>query len=233
MQFNPFSGSGLDPNAHDWRSDLEATESAPYAKFLEGITFRFSAYESRQEWTESHVSQIIAGRDMTLESGNNLSLVGGTVASSSANALLYAGNDLLLSALADTQSSKSSSWGASLGFSEGGITLGGNFANSLSSAKLYTNAGLTAGEVLSLISGHDMTLAGANVAANDIYLYTGGDLVVQSRQNVSTSSSSGWDFSVTFNGSAITGASFSVNGADANRTYTDTPTTISAENTLD
>ncbi|MCP4088474.1 MAG: hypothetical protein GY746_01585, partial [Gammaproteobacteria bacterium] len=57
--------------------------------------------------------------------------------------------------------------------------------------------------------------------------------MVQPRQNVSTSSSSGWDFSVTFNGSAITEASFSVNGADANRTYTDTPTTISAENTLD
>ncbi len=57
--------------------------------------------------------------------------------------------------------------------------------------------------------------------------------MVQSRQNVSTSSSSGWAFSVTFNGSAITEASFSVNGADANRTYTDIPTIISAENTLD
>ena len=76
--------------------------------------------------------------------------------------------------------------------------------------------------------------AGANVAARDISIYSGRDLVVQSRQNISNSSSSGWNASVTFSPTGVpVGGSLSGSSASANRQYTDTPTTIIGENSLD
>ena len=239
--FNPFAGGPLDfTNA----GATPPVEGAPQTNgtgagqdagsFLDGITFRFSAYESREEWTESFVSKLTAGQDLDFSAGNNVQLVGGTIATAGRDAYLYAEQDILVTALADTRTSQSSGWGASIGFAGGGVTIGGHANSASSDAQLFTNAGITAGENLDFYSGRDTTFAGANVAATDISIYSGRDLVVQSRQNISNSESSGWNASVTFSPAGIpVGGSFSGSSANANRQYTDTPTTIIGENSLD
>ncbi len=219
-QLNPFSWTDDNPLFNP--SGFSGTPDAQ--DFLTGITFRLGAYKSRQEWTESHVSQVIAGQDLWLYSGKDIVLVGGTVASANRNANLYAGESILIAALADSNRSSSSGWGLSLGFTSSGVTFGADYNRSQSSSRMYTNAALTAGEVLDVISGQDTVLMGANLAATDIYLDVGNDLVVQSRQNTSDSNSFGFSFS--------TSGSFSLNYADADRNYTDTPTTIVAQDRL-
>jgi Pretoxin HINT domain/Hemagglutinin repeat len=110
---------------------------------------------------------------------------------------------------------------------------------------LYSNALLTAGGAkdsagkelkgtVTAVSGRDMRFAGANVSGTDIYLDAGRDLVVASRQNKTDSNSQGFNFSVSFNPSLMpTGGSLGGSFGEANRLYTDTPTTIIAAETLD
>ena len=83
-----------------------------------------------------------------------------------------------------------------------------------------------------------MRFVGANVKGTNVYLDAGRDLVVASRQNASDSSSFGFNFSVTFTpnpAGVFVPTSGSIGGSlgQANRLYTDTPTTIIADQTLD
>ncbi len=152
-KLNPFSELG--------ELSLDPTSQA----FLNGITFRLGAYESREQWTESYISSVAAGRDLTIGAGRDLVLAGGTVASAGRDNTLVAGNDLLITALADWQKSSSSSWGVSLGFNTGGWTIGADYAQSQASAQLYTNAAVTSGRVLTMVSGRDTIIAGADIRA--------------------------------------------------------------------
>lgn len=192
--------------------------------FVTGIKFRFGVFKSSNEWTESFVSQLIAGEDLWLDAGKDLSLVGGTVASASENSLLYAGENILVAALSDTTRTSSSGWGLSLGFGASGLSFGFDFNKSTGQSEMFTNAAITAGADLDIISGIDTVLMGANIKARDIYMDVGNDLIVQSRQNTSDSESFGFSFS--------TDGAFSLNISEAERRYTDTPTTIVAQDRL-
>ena len=224
-QFNPF------PNPGDVASGCK--QASLDCMFALGVSFRYAAWTSEKTWTESHVSKVLAGQDLSLAAGKDIALVGGTIASAGRNLYLSAGNDLIVTALADTSRSKSSNWGASLGFSGGGITVGGNYFTSSQASTLYTNASVTAVGDVSAASGRDMRLLGANVGANNIFLNTGRDLTVASRQNSSNGNSWGFDFSVTFTGGAPTAGTIGGSLGQSNRLYTDTPTTIIAAQTLD
>jgi filamentous hemagglutinin family protein len=231
-QLNPFS----------WTKDnalFNAAASGPADAlinkkgFLNGVTFRFGVHKSSREWTESYVSQIVAGQDLWLETystandSGDINLVGGTVASANENALVSASGNVLVAALSDTTRSESSSWGLSLGLSADGYSFGADFNQSHGQSEMFTNATLTAGGDLDVISGKDTVLMGANLKANSVYMDVGQDLKVLSRQNLSSSNSFGFNF--TISQSSFTGG---MNFSDANRVYTDTPTTIIAENRL-
>jgi len=112
----------------------------------------------------------------------------------------------------------------SLGFGASGLNFGVDFNKSTGQSELFTNAAITAGGDLDIISGLDTVLMGANVKAKDIYMDVGNDLIVQSRQNTSDSESFGFSFS--------TDGAFSLNISEAERRYTDTPTTIVAQDRL-
>lgn len=233
-QLNPFSwvetNALFDPDGFD--NALTGDQKSLAGGFLSGITFRLGAYKSKREWTESHVSQMVAGNDLWLDAGKDIALVGGTVASANRDALLIAGENVVLAALADSSFSESSSWGVSVGFTSGGFTIGGDYNKSRGSARMYTNAALTAGKFLDIMAGEDLSLMGANIKGHDVYLDVGNDLFVQSRQNTSESDSFGFNFSVSFVGTMPTGFSLGVNGSNASRRYTDTPATIVAQNQL-
>ena len=138
-----------------------------------------------------------------------------------------------MSALADTATSKSSNWGASLGFAPSGVTVGGNWSQSSAISTSYTNAPVTAGGIINAVSGRDMRIAGANLQAGNIYLDVGRDLTILSRQNTASSSSQGYNFSVTFGPNGVpTGGSVGFSTGSGSRTYTDTPTSIVANHIL-
>ena len=61
---------------------------------------------------------------------------------------------------------------------------------------------MTAGRDITAVSGRDTSLAGVNMGAENIYLDVGRNLTVASRQNDSSNSSWGFNFSVTFNPSS-------------------------------
>ena len=203
--------------------------------FLSGVTFRFEAYKSKQTWTESHISRIASGNDLNITAGNDVYLVGGSAVSAGNDLDIFAGNDLFVTALAESQTSKSSSWGASLGFGvNGGFTIGGHVASSSSQARLYTNAELTAGNNIWLESGRNMALAGAEVRGDSVFVDAGNDFILASKQNTSSSQSSSFNFSVGISPTGVP-TSISVGGSygTSSRTYTDTPSMITAANTLD
>ena len=155
------------------------------------------------------------------------------MASAGQNAMLYAGENVLISALADNSNSNSSSWGLSLGFTPEGFTFGMNASASSGSSTVYSNAAVTAGGDLDVISGLDTVLTGANLQANNIYMDVGQDLIVASRQNTSSSESSGFNFSISFGpGGVPTSASIGASMSDANRIYADTLTSIVANDRL-
>ena len=225
-QLNPF------PSLKDAGKSCAGSPSA--CAFAMDVSFRFQAWTNEQTWTESNVSKLFAGGDVVVQAGQDLALVGGTVLSASHNLTLKSGRDTVITALADTSTSKSSNWGESLSLSPTGVTVGGNVFQSKSASLLYSNSSVTAGHNLVAVSARDMRIAGANMLGSDVAINVGRDLTVASRQNQSDSNSWGFNFSVTVapNGTP-TGGSLGGSLGQSSRLYTDTPTTIIAEDRLD
>jgi filamentous hemagglutinin family protein len=199
-----------------------------------GVGFRYDVWQSRSQWTESHISVLGSGRDLLVSAVKDIALVGGTNVSAGRNMTLVAGQDLIIAAVADNARSSSSSWGASISVGFTGVTIGGNAAGSQSSSTTFRNANLTAGETISIITGRDASLLGAQVQGKNVYLDIGRDLIIASKQNTSSSSSWGLNASVTITWNGGIGG-FSAGGsyASGNRQYTDSVTTITSDQMLD
>ena len=155
-----------------------------------GIGFRFEMWESRQEWTDSFVSRLGAGNDLTITAGRDIALVGGTIASAGRYATLVAGHDLLMTAVADNSRTKTSGWGLNIGVAANGVTVGGHANGAKSEQTIYTNATLTAANNMTIRTGRDANFLGAVVKANNIHMNVGRDLTIASRQN--TASNTSW-----------------------------------------
>lgn len=239
-QFNPANGLNLDPfslikgkGASPLSLLNQCSANAKDCAFLSGISFRLSVWRSSQEWTESTVSRLLAGTDMVLSAGRDVSLVGGTYASAGKDATVVAGRNIGLTAVADTVRTSSSSWGLTFGLTQSGFTVGGDMSRNSSNAVTYSNAFLGAGGHTDLIAGQDVTLAGANVTAKSVSIDAGRDLLLVSQQNQYTADGRSFSLSVSFTGGVPTGASIGGSLSKARRTYTDTPTTIVADDELD
>jgi hypothetical protein len=135
--------------------------------------------------------------------------------------------------VADSSRSRSSSWGASIGIQQGGWSIGADASRSSANATVFSNAQVTSGRNAVFVAGQDITLAGANVAARNVSLDAGRDLVLISQQNVATSNAWSFNVSVTFQGATPTGGSLGGSFSEGSRQYTDTPTTVIADERLD
>ncbi|WP_448954903.1 hemagglutinin repeat-containing protein [Labrys neptuniae] len=238
-QFDPLKGNGLDPYALLTGTGPNLSQAASncvsnpaQCSFLVGVSLRFTSWKSEREWTESTVSRLLVGRDMTIAADRDVALMGGTYASVARNAYIEAGRNLGLASAADTSRSKSSSWGLTLGFQPNGVSIGADISRSSASATVYSNAQLLAGGNVDLVAGSDISLIGANVAGKTIGIDAGQDLLVISQQNLSKSSATSFNVSVTVGSNGPTGGSIGGSFAEGNRNYTDTPTTVIAEEGL-
>jgi filamentous hemagglutinin len=159
----------------------------------------------------------------------DITMTGATVTGKSVS--LAANNSITLqsaqSTETDTSSNSSSGWNAGVGIGVGkstGISVFANGQNSHGqgngSSVTQDNTTIAAGNTLSMKSGGDTTLAGAQVSGDTAKVDVGGDLAMTSRQDTSTYSSnqhsSGASGSFTFGYGGGADASISHTGIDSN-----------------
>lgn len=172
-----------------------------------GVSLSLTHQQSKSETKYQHDivsgSSINAGRDVSItatgkhpdNSNSGDILIGGSQIKAGNNLTLDAQNDILLAAAANTQQTtgKNSSSGGGVGVSFGGGSNGGGlsiFANvnaSKGSEKgngtTWTETTLDAGKNVSITSGRDTTLNGAQVSGEKVTADVGNNLTISSLQD--------------------------------------------------
>ncbi|MFG1495469.1 hemagglutinin repeat-containing protein [Saccharospirillum sp. HFRX-1] len=199
-----------------------------------GLSVGYSASESSSSTSGStaRASSIKAdGQISIVASGagknSNVSLIGAELDASSIG--IAADNDILLQAAENTyqEHSESSSVSGSAGVNVSAAGYGGNASMNSSEYELdrsrtsYTQTSLNAANI-SLNSGNNLTLIGADVNADSIAAQVGGDLHIESVQASSTysESSKSYGASVSAGGGAPSSANLNVNTSRLEASYT-------------
>ncbi|WP_077898481.1 contact-dependent inhibition effector tRNA nuclease [Escherichia coli] len=172
-----------------------------------GVSISLNHQQSKSETKYQH--DIVSGS--TLSAGNNVSvtatgknkdhnnsgdiLITGSQIKSGNDTSLNAQNDILLAAAADTRQTtgKNSSKGGGVGVSFGGGTNGGGLSifasingskgSEKGSSTTWTETTLDAGKNVSLTSGRDTTLSGAQVSGEKVTADVGNNLTISSLQD--------------------------------------------------
>ncbi|EFA6151912.1 filamentous hemagglutinin N-terminal domain-containing protein [Escherichia coli] len=172
-----------------------------------GVSISLNHQQSKSETKYQH--DIVSGS--TLSAGNNVSvtatgknkdhnnsgdiLITGSQIKSGNDTSLNAQNDILLAAAADTRQTtgKNSSKGGGVGVSFGGGTNGGGLSifagingsecREKGSGTTWTETTLDAGKNVSLTSGRDTTLSGAQVSGEKVTADVGNNLTISSLQD--------------------------------------------------
>ncbi|MBL8573799.1 MAG: hemagglutinin repeat-containing protein, partial [Hyphomicrobiaceae bacterium] len=187
QQFNMSKTLGFDPmqllsgNTSGFTSAAAGCVSDPTScTFLGGVSLRFTAWSSQRTWTETTVSRVLAGRDMSLSAGQDAALVGGTVVSAGRDLSVVGGRNLGLAAVADNTRTRAWSWGLTFTIGQNGVSVGADGSRSLANSTIFSNAQASAVRDAVFIAGQDMNFSGANVAARTILIDAGRDLIVAS-----------------------------------------------------
>jgi filamentous hemagglutinin len=164
-----------------------------------GVSISLTSQQSRSE--QHAVSDTVAGS--TLNAGGNLAitatgsdiLIRGSQLKAAGDTALSAANDIVLSGAANTQQTtgKNSSSGGGVGVSIGGGTSGygisvfananGAKGNEKGDGTAWTETTVDSGGTVSLVSGRDTILNGAQVSGDRITADTGRDLWLSSHQD--------------------------------------------------
>ncbi|HFO5513498.1 TPA: hemagglutinin repeat-containing protein, partial [Escherichia coli] len=172
-----------------------------------GVSISLNHQQSKSETKYQH--DIVSGS--TLSAGNNVSvtatgknkdhnnsgdiLITGSQIKSGNDTSLNAQNDILLAAAADTRQTtgKNSSRGGGVGVSFGGGTNGGGLSifagingsegRENGNGTTWTETALDAGKNVSLTSGRDTTLSGAQVSGEKVTADVGNNLTISSLQD--------------------------------------------------
>lgn len=190
-----------------------------------------------------------AGEDVDVTAGRDITLQGTHVAAGG-DVTLDAGRDLNLEAATSTASERSShkSTSASVGVTAGvgltgvGVSASANASASKSNSQFdstsYTNTTVAAGGDVSLNSGRDTTLSGAEVGAdNRVTARVGRNLHLESLQDTARakSSSSGVSVGATLGNGGVSGVNASVSKGSGKQdtAWTNAPTAIVGQNGVD
>jgi len=184
----------------------QAFSSSASASLTAGLTMKENS--SQSDSATSVVSTISANRNVEQAAGRDLTLAGAQVQADK-NVTLTAGRDVAVTSAqneySSSQSSSSASASAGIGASAGanGVAAGYQLSAALSGSdgksksETNTNAKVNAGETLTVKSGQDSTVAGANLKGKDVKMDVGRNLTVASLQDTSSSSSSSYNVGAT------------------------------------
>ncbi|PKO42237.1 MAG: hypothetical protein CVU29_12005, partial [Betaproteobacteria bacterium HGW-Betaproteobacteria-22] len=179
--------------------DAQGASDAAGVKLSVSIGSSKASSSSNTNVTTNQGSLVKAGGDVTIKATQDNINVTGSQVEADKNLTLEAAKNINLVASADTESnqsknkSSSTSIGVSVGVGAGGAGFSVDLAASRGKGKAnsdsttYNNTHVTAGETLILNSGDNTNLIGANAAGKKIIANIGGDLNIQSLQDVATS----------------------------------------------
>lgn len=171
-----------------------------------------SQSSSSMDASDAVSSSIRAGRDAELEAKRDVKIAGAMVQAAE-DVSIQAGRDVEIKSATNNYSASADSSSASAGVGVGasysaqggaaaGIRVQAEAAGSenTSRAQTHANSAVAAGETLSVKSGADTTVAGANLEGKKVAMDVGGDLVVKSEQDKRAVAGSNWNAggSVTF-----------------------------------
>jgi filamentous hemagglutinin len=176
-----------------------------------------SQSSSSMDAADAVSSSIRAGRDAELDAERDVKIAGAAVQAGE-NVSIHAGRDVEIKSATNTYSAGADSFSASAGVGLGasysvkggaaaGIRVQAEAAGSknTSKAQTHSNSAVAAGETLSVKSGADTAVAGANLEGKKVAMDVGGDLVVKSEQDKRAAAGSNWNAG----GSATFGYGFS------------------------
>jgi len=204
-------------NAYDKNGVMGGTNAdgtaAPGAAASSGIKVSVSIGTSKSQSNSTTTSDTAAGS--TVKAGGNVSIkatgqgetegnltVQGSNVSAAKDVSLSATKDVNILASADTESNRSSnsssstSVGVSVGIGSGGAGLSLDLAASRgkgqanSDSTTYNNSHVSAGNAVNITSGADTNVVGGNIKATQVTADVGGNLNVQSLQDIAVSEAS-------------------------------------------
>jgi adhesin HecA-like repeat protein len=194
------------------------------------------------ETSLSKVSNFTSYTDINITSNNNINLLGSMLDSVNGNITLDAANDINIEAGVNTlsQSSKQETiyGGGSVGNNGVQLNIGMSSGESDYNKTYYTNSQVLAENgTLTLNTGNDANIFGANLLARNVALNVENDLNIKSKQTEEDYSSSGFGFNFGAgvgaggNGGNIS-TGFNVSNADMHRLWVDDITTIKGTNSM-
>jgi len=190
----------------------------------------------------SHASNFLTYGDVNIASGNDLNVLGSMLASVNGNVTLSAVNDIKIEAGTNTLTQKSKQETVNAGGSVGNngyqVNVGMSQGESEYTKTFYTNSGIFAEKgSLTLTTGNDVNISGANLLAKNMVLNVGNNLNVSSKQTEEdfSSNGSGFNFGVGVgaggNGNSVS-AGFNMSSADMHRLWVDDITTLKATDSM-
>ena len=200
-----------------------------------------SGIKNTTETSLSRGSSFVGYGDIDIASGNDLNILGSMLASVNGDVALGAANNIKIEAGTNTVSQKSRQetiyGGGSVGNNGVQLNIGLSQGESEYDKTFYTNSQVSAENgTLTLTTGNDANISGANLLAKNVDLNVGNNLNIESKQTEEDFSSSGFGFNfgvgVGAGGGGNVSAGFNMSNADMHRLWLDDITTIKGTDSM-
>uniref|UniRef100_UPI00037E979C hemagglutinin repeat-containing protein n=1 Tax=Xanthomonas phaseoli TaxID=1985254 RepID=UPI00037E979C len=202
------------------KAGTAAADGAQGAANAAGVSLRLGigASSSSSKTTtheETGVSRILSNGDITIAAtGGDLNVIGSKIAGE--NVALAAANNLNLLSNKETNTTKSENKnaGGEIGISVGAVTgyylsVSAGKGSAKGNSELRTESVVTANDTLTLVSGNDTTIQGAQAIGNKVLANVGGDLLIKSEQDTNEYKSKQQQASLTLATGSGSGGSYS------------------------
>ncbi|WP_243851961.1 hemagglutinin repeat-containing protein [Xanthomonas arboricola] len=203
------------------KTGAAAADGAQGAANAAGVSFRVGiGASSSSSKTTTHEettggSRILSNGDITIAAtGGDLNVIGSKIAGE--NVALAAANNLNLLSNKETNTTKSENKnaGGEIGISVGAVTgyylsVSAGKGSAKGNSDLRTESVVTANDSLTLVSGNDTTIQGAQAVGNKVLANVGGDLLIKSEQDTNEYKSKQQQASLTLATGSGSGGSYS------------------------
>ncbi|WDJ96367.1 hemagglutinin repeat-containing protein [Xanthomonas campestris pv. incanae] len=203
------------------KTGAAAADGAQGAANAAGVSLRLGiGASSSSSKTTTHEettggSRILSNGDITIAAtGGDLNVIGSKIAGE--NVALAAANNLNLLSNKETNTTKSENKnaGGEIGISVGAVTgyylsVSAGKGSAKGNSDLRTESVMTANDTLTLVSGNDTTIQGAQAVGNKVLANVGGDLLIKSEQDTNEYKSKQQQASLTLATGSGSGGSYS------------------------
>ncbi|WP_274391715.1 hemagglutinin repeat-containing protein [Xanthomonas campestris] len=203
------------------KTGAAAADGAQGAANAAGVSLRLGiGASSSSSKTTTHEettggSRILSNGDITIAAtGGDLNVIGSKIAGE--NVALAAANNLNLLSNKETNTTKSENKnaGGEIGISVGAVTgyylsVSAGKGSAKGNSDLRTESVITANDTLTLVSGNDTTIQGAQAVGNKVLANVGGDLLIKSEQDTNEYKSKQQQASLTLATGSGSGGSYS------------------------